>query len=132
MYENGAIVPTSFCTNLGDSTIAAESNPDLYERVNAACEKYRDSLVKHIPKYKYPNEVLTAAMLGYLSHHGERFVVHRDECVPISALDSQKKAGKAIYGKGLLLSEKAAAEKAAATAWPLSDREKKIIKDLGD
>ena len=48
----------------------------------------------------------------------------------------QKEMGKSIFGGGLLLSEKAAAEKAAAEKrdgkkWILSDREKKIVDDMG-
>ena len=48
------------------------------------------------------------------------------------SLDSQREAGKAIFGAGFFLSEKAAAEKAAAEeTWELSERELEIIKSLG-
>lgn len=43
----------------------------------------------------------------------------------IGALDSQKKAGKTIFGGGLPVSERA-----AATVWELSDREREIIREL--
>lgn len=54
----------------------------------------------------------------------------------IRCLDEQKTHGKAIYGSGFLLSESAAAEKAAAEKdnvkiWELSAREKRIIQQLG-
>ena len=67
--------------------------------------------------------------------------VSRSDCVPVSKLDAQSKSGKAIFGGGLLLSEKAAAEKAAAEKvaaekvaayiWQLSAREKAIVESLG-
>lgn len=53
-----------------------------------------------------------------------------DQSCAISSLDSQRDTKKAIYGKGYLVSEKAAAEKAAATRWTLSDRERAIIAKL--
>ena len=54
----------------------------------------------------------------------------------VRGLDSQKTHKKAIFGSGYLLSEKAAAEKAAAEKdnviiWELSERERNIIKSLG-
>ena len=41
-----------------------------------------------------------------------------------------KQDGKSIFGSGLLLCERAAAER-AAVRWELSDREKAIIQQLG-
>lgn len=48
----------------------------------------------------------------------------------ISKLDSQAPFGKAIFGTGLLLSNKAAAEKAAAHVWNLSEREIGLINKM--
>lgn len=48
----------------------------------------------------------------------------------IDALDSQRNAKKSIFGGGLLVSERLAAERAAATVWELSDREKEIVRQL--
>ena len=58
-------------------------------------------------------------------------MVYPDECYRISGLDSQKDDDKSLFGSGFLLSEKAAAEKAAAHRWPLSERELAIVKSLG-
>lgn len=55
----------------------------------------------------------------------------RKDAVLIRGLDSQAEFDKAIFGGGYLLSEKAAAEKAAATVWELSEREREIIASLG-
>ncbi len=130
-YENNATVGTSFVTNLEGPGIIAKSDPDLYKRVEAENDKNLKAMRRSLPKYSYPVNVCTAAMLSYLSKYGEVLKIARIECEVIEALDAQKNEGKAIYGKGLLISEKAAAEKAAATRWPLSEREKRIIEGLG-
>jgi len=143
-YENGAVVNTSFITNLDNAKVRAV--PELHETVEKAANEFRKELKKELPKYSYPNEVITASGIGQLSKYGVPFKVAPEECERISALDAQKEAGKAIYGCGFLISEKAAAEKAAAekaaaekaaaekaaaTVWQLSDREIEIVKRLG-
>lgn len=140
-YDNGAIVPTSFITNL-ESECVAKSSPSLYKTVTAANEKVLAGMHREIPKYEYPDEVVTAAMLSKYSKYGVEYGVKFTECKYISALDAQKEVGKAIYAGGLLVSnnkalekaaaEKAAAEKAAATKWGLSEREKDIVRRLNN
>ena len=88
-----------------------------------------------MPKYAYPDAVVTAAMLSKYSKYDVEYAVKFSECQYISELDAQKEAGKAIYAGGLLVNdekaaEKAAAEKAGAIVWELSEREKEIIKGL--
>ena len=124
-YENGAEVPTSFVTNL-DPDVVAESAPDLYAMVKEADAANRATVTKSLPAYEYPPEVVTSASLGYLAVHGTSFKVRRGECAFIRALDAQRDAGKAIFGGGLLLSERAAAERAAARRWSTSERERAI------
>lgn len=131
MYENGAKVPTAFLTNLAGGDIAVIADPNLAKAISEENDKNEKAQTREVPKYEYPVEVVTAAKLGYLSKYGQRLEILRKDCEVISALDSQKEQGKGVFGRALLLSEKAAAEKAAATAWPLSDREKAIIKSLG-
>lgn len=132
IYENGAKVKTSFLSNLfGDAAIIGE--PHIYEavkRINA------DNTVR-LPRYRYPGNVLTVSAVSYCVERGIGFSIGKKEIVRVSGLDAQRPHGKAIFGSGYLLSEKAAAEKAAAEKddiieWELSDREKKIIEDLGD
>ena len=109
--------------------------PDLTKKVEKASG---DSLPdKSMPKYTYPKQVITSAMLGYMSKHDTVFRVRKQDAHFIRELDSQKAEGQTIFGGGFLLSEKAAAEKAAAEkaaarVWELSDRERKIIEELGD
>jgi hypothetical protein len=139
-YENGAVVNTSFITNLDDAKVRAI--PELHETVEKAADEFRKELKRELPKYSYPNEVITASGVAQFSKYGVPFKVYPEECERISTLDAQKESGKSIFGGGFLISEKAAAEKAAAekaaaekaaaTVWQLSDREKQIVKSLGN
>ena len=153
-YENGAIVRTAFVTNLGGDIIA-ETAPELGKAIANAMAKIKAETVRTLPKYAYPDHVLTAAMLQRYAHYGITLTVRKGECAWTSKLDAQAAKGKAIFGSGLLLSdrlaaekaaaekaaaekaaaekaaaEKAAAEKAGAAVWELSDREKAIIAEL--
>ena len=123
-YENGAVVHTSFLTSLEGEGLRIRTAPTLYKAVDAANREWTKDLKKELPKYSYPDEVITAAMAARWCKYGVGFSATVDETAPCSALDAQKKEGKAIYGKGYLLSERAAAERAAATRWPLSERER--------
>ena len=135
-YENGAVVTTSFLTSLGDAKVTV--SPDLHDSVETASRAAlveRSKAPQKMPKYDYPDEVATASGLGYIASYGVSLEIMPDSCTPIRSLESQRAAGKAIYGGGLLLSsqsaaEKAAAEKAAATKWQLSDAEREIINGL--
>ena len=150
VFENGARIKTGFITNL-DSGIVAESCPELYRTIKAAVEETLKETKKEMPKYSYPVEVLTATNLQHLAHYGVRYTVRAEDCEFVRTLDAQRAHGKAIFGSGLLLSEKAAAEKAAAEkaaaekaaaekaaaekaaahAWELSGREREIVRKLG-
>lgn len=140
-YANGANVRTAFVTNLGDGDTVLQTAPSLGKAVNDAVQKIKEETTRSVPKYDYPDHVVTAAMLQKYSKYGVEFSVSRGECVRISSLDAQRGVGKAIFGAGLLLSdnaaerkaaaERAVAERAAATVWKLSDREKSIVLELG-
>lgn len=145
-YENGASVNTSFLTNM-EADIVVRTLPKLNEAVNAANEENLAKIRRHNPKYSYPSEVITAAMVSRWSGLGVDFSVRADECMKISALDAQKEEGSGIYGGGYLLSE-AAAEAAASAeinaaakaranvtegkVWTLSEREREIVASLGN
>lgn len=140
VYENGAVVNTSFVTSYGGDVIA-QSSSELTREINRVSAEIRARKVKQLPKYEYPNHVLTAAMMQKYARYGIDFQVNRGECAHIRSLDSQRTYGKKIYGTGLLLSdakakdraaaERAAAERAAAKVWTLSDREMEIVRGLG-
>ena len=124
LYKNGATVDTAFVTNLGDDFI--RSAPDLMDAIDAANDKNLASRRKPLPKYIYPDCVLTSAAVGYMCKHHTPFAVKRGDCAFIRKMDAQGDGG--IFGGGYLLSrsaaaERAAAERAAATVWNLSPRE---------
>ena len=138
-YENGARVATAFVTNLGDRDVVIETAPDLGEIIKEADARACGERRVELPKYEYPDNVLTAAMANSLAN--APFKVKRGECVFVRALDAQKGAGKALFGGGLLLSDSKAAEKKAAQerlaearafVWRLSERERAIIDGLGN
>lgn len=136
-YENGAKVRTSFLSNLfGDVRIMSDA--EMFARITSI-EK---SNYKPLPKYRYPPNLLTVSALQTLVSHGISLSFKKEQVHHCSALDSQKKYKKAIFGAGFLLSEKAAAEKAEAEKavaekiaaekknkieFELSEREKKSL-----
>lgn len=129
IYENGAEVPTSFVTNM--DTCLARTAPELYRMVDEASVKNAKAGKVSLPKYVYPDHIVTAAIAQRWCKYGVDWRLSASDCVRVSSLDAQKSAGKGIFGKGFLLSDTAAAERAAATRWPLSEREKEIIARLG-
>lgn len=100
IYENGASVNTSFVTSYGGDVVA-KTVPDLREIVDAKVDEIRDRETTDLPNYEYPDEVITAAMMGRWSKYGVEFEVRRSDCLPISKLDSQEESGAAIYGGGV-------------------------------
>jgi hypothetical protein len=145
IYENGASVNTSFLTNLECGGVRFRSAPKLQAMVQEGIDEFTRTLRKSLPKYSYPPHIITSSWVGALSRLGIEFSVPVAESEGISGLDSQKAAGKAIYGKGYIVSdrvkaerekaerEKAEREKAErekAERWELSERELQIIEKL--
>lgn len=142
IYENGANVKTSFISNLFDDVMVM-SDPFLYREL----ERINELKKVNLPRYKYPNSVLTISSMQWCVERGVSMQFKKEDLYHIGRLDSQKPHKKAIFGAGFLLSGKAAAEKAAAEKeaakkeaakkddiiiWELSEREKEIIKSLGE
>ena len=155
IYENGASVNTSFLTNLEPRDIRFRSAPKLYAMVQEGIDEFTRTPRKSLPKYSYPPHIITSSWVGRLSALGIEFSVPVAESEGISGLDSQKASGKAIFGKGYIVSdavvaerekaerekaerekakrEKAEREKAErekAERWSLSEREYAIINRL--
>ena len=110
----------------------AQTEPTLTKLVNAESARLQRETVRELPKYEYPDNIVTAAMLQKYSKYGIDYRIDRRDCEQIAKLDAQRPAGKAIFGGGLLLSDKkaaerAAAERAAAHVWELSTREREAI-----
>ena len=133
IYENGASVATSFVTNMDKYAVRIEA--DLRNRIEDKVEELRKQEITELPKYIYPSCVLTGAAYR-LAKYGQTLRIRHSDCVAIGAMDSQKKYKKTVFGGGLLLSERAAAERAAAElakayTWEVSDREQAIIDQMG-
>ena len=152
-YENGAVVNTSFISNLFPG-VAVMTATGLLQAINDAQARG----VPTLPKYCYPANVLTISKLDRLNKQGIEFQVMDTQCRLIKRLESQRPAGKTIYDSGYLISDGKAAElkaaelkaaelkaaelkaaelkaaelKAAqeATEWPLSSYERGIINEL--
>lgn len=135
-YANGAGVNTSFVSNLfGD--VRLWCCHELYRAVKDVNDQLLQEKKVNLPKYVYPNNVTSAALLNKIAK-GADLKIMKNDCYQISQLQSQKRRGKTIFGNGFLLSDKAAADKAAAEraagesiVWELSESEKRIIKQLG-
>ena len=144
-YANGARVNTGFVTNMGHDFI--RTAPELKKVVEVASAKARKESIAKLPRYQYPDAVISPALLGKICNVD--FRLQRNECSFIRSLESQRAQKKTIFGSGFLISELRAAELRAAElraaelraaelraaedviVWSLSDTEKQIIDSLG-
>ena len=135
-YHNGAQVNTAFVTSYGDN--AVEIVPDLGDAIKAAQCKGRT--IKRTV-YQYPPNLLTTQGALALARHGVPYALPRREAVFVRALDAMRAEKKEAFGGALLISDQAAARKAAAEqtfstpdaaakAWELSACERQIIEEL--
>lgn len=133
VYENGAKVPTSFVSSFGENIV--ESAPNLYELISEVQEQDKKP---GLPKYSYPDELLTVSDLNKMCKAGIEFCVK--DGVHIRALDSQKELKKQIFGSGFLVSrEKAELKKSElkkaerkAIMFELSEKERQIVGKLSE
>lgn len=141
-YENGADVNTSFATNL-EPDLIVRTAPALSDAIRQANDANLPEEKKQLPKYSYPPEVITSAIVARWCSHGVDFRLRREDAARIYALDAQLPEGKSIFGSGLLLSDNATRDAEAAHAavvkaeslanknWELSERERGIVANLG-
>lgn len=134
-YANGAKISTSYVTNIESEArlIVSGTLSDMIKAAEKQAKAEKDEWRPSV--YVYPETVTSAALLQKISCRGGGvdLRIGKDECQFIRRMDSQAAKGKTIFGNGWLLSESAAAAAARANAieWELSDREKEIIKRLG-
>lgn len=136
IYDNGAKVKTSFATDMGGTKIHVSG--ELNRKIREAQERTKRERTAELPKYAYPPNVCSAALLGKIAERGIDLRIRAEDAHFIRALDAQRAAGKTIFGAGFLLSDRAAAERAAAERaaevgafeWKLSDRERAIIDEM--
>ncbi len=99
VYDNGAVVSTSFVTSFGDDVVM-QSAPELRKIINNVVEELKITEKRKLPKYEYPDHVLTAAMVGKYSRYGIDFKIARTDCVRVRELDGQKEYKKQFTGVG--------------------------------
>lgn len=143
-YENGANVATSFITNLENPDVQIYGSKTLYDAVKNANDINVKSMTKQLPKYQYPNNVVTISRIAKISKYID-VKIPRSQLHFVRVLDGQKKYKKTIYGSGFLCSDEIEQEIKAKEIkakemnidesefyWQLSDREKEIIKNLDE
>ena len=87
IYENGANVRTSFITNL--DTWQLRTAPELTREVTRISRELASQGRKELPKYVYPDAVITAARCQWMSEHGVDYRLGKEDAVFISTLDAQ-------------------------------------------
>ena len=132
VYENGAVVNTSFITNMmGDLVCCSE--PELHKMIKEAVEQTQKDKKKTLNKLSFPDCVLRATHLHSMSNAGVEFRVSKKDGRVINNVGNGRD-----YGKSVLLSDKLAAQKLAAqklAAKPtkrlqLSEANKRIMEEL--
>ena len=109
-YDNGALVRTSFTTNI-IKDYRLMTAPKLAEDIRKASKKP----TKGQPIiYEYPDNLITLALLGKLNQRGIDFSVRKDECAEVTNIDALRRVKRSLFCGGFLLNERAAAERAAA------------------
>lgn len=145
-YHNGAKVATSYISNLWDD-LGVWVCADLGRRIKHAQEASKK--VQELPKYSYPANVVTSAMLGTLaSRGGELKILKKHIGRKFDGLQSQKRCGKGAFGGCRLISDSAvqnlreaeieAIERKAneqknkqdVISWELSEAERLVIESL--
>ena len=136
-FSNGALVKCNFASNLyGDAIV---TTAPLLGDMLKDCPSQQAPL--KLPKYKYPDEVLSVSQLQSLARGGEPFTVRRSESQIIRDLDGHPKKG-GLFGDHLLIAPPLARAKEAALARAradllraipveLSKREQRIVNSLG-
>lgn len=98
-YENGARVKTSFVTSYSGG-IVAQTSPDLTKAINRENDRLIKANRKELPKYDYPMNVITAAMMQRYARYGVDLKILADDCIQVGSLDAQKRDGKVFLGPG--------------------------------
>lgn len=103
IYENGALVNTSFVTNMMGNLLCITA-PELNEKINEANMKRKLS-IGWIPqkKYAFPKSVLRASTLNSMTRRGIHFSVSANEG-SISSKVTTEHGGE--YGKSIILCDR--------------------------
>lgn len=137
VFDNGAKVICNFASNIFGDTLVMTA-PRLAELIEACPSQ---NVKAGLPKYGYPDEVLSVSDMQTICNGGVDFSVGRCEAEIIGNLDNHPQR-RGLFGNHFLLSSAKAAAKAAARAKArakatkvipieLSAREMKIVEGLG-
>ena len=135
-YENGAVVNTSFITNMDDEHNAIV----IDEGLNKAVADAQPNNATTLTAYNRPANCLTVMDFQRFAYCGDSLTVKHDQVNFITNIDALRDIGKGLYGGGFLVSdkvaEKAKAEKAKAekakTPLELSPAELEIVEKLNE
>jgi len=119
VYENGAKIPTSFVTNLGEYRVDTAPRLQLAVREAQANAKAK---AKPLPKYEWPEYTLRSTELDAATSAGIRFTLRANECVFVRAV-----GGKQVFGGAYLIAK----AKAKAVKIKLSPSELESVQALG-
>lgn len=127
-YANGAIVNTSFVSNLfGDVRVWACH--ELYQRIKRVNDRCVKEKKVRPPVFDYPGNVTSAAILSRLPKHGVSIKIKKQECRYISALDSQKRVSKGISAAAFCyLTERRQRKRRRRKCWRRTSSRKKRCK----
>lgn len=112
VYANGACVNTAFVTSF-EPGCAVRTAAELSRRLRDKVAELRGRGKKRVRRYDFPPQLLRAAAMSRLASLGVDFRVSADDCVFVSRLDAMPKGG-GVFGGGLLVPDRVAAEYAAA------------------
>lgn len=121
-YENGAKVWTGFITNL-PSEFRIWLSPELSEAVELA--QLQEDKSKR--GFVYPENIVTSATLQTIVKRKVELKIRKVSCHYIKDSESARRQGRGLFGGGFMLSERAAAERAAATKLTLTPKERALI-----
>ena len=128
-FENGAKVKCNFASNLYGDTLVMTA--PLLNHLITSCKSQATKV--NLPKYGYPEELLSISDMQTICKGGIEFAVSRKDGQVVRDMDRHPKGG-GLFGDHFLLSAaKAAAKASAINIIPieLSPREKRIVERLG-
>lgn len=132
VYENGAVVSTSFVTNMMGDLVCC-SAPELYRMIKEAVDKTNNGKKKTLNKLSFPDCVLRATHLHSMSNAGVEFRVSKKDGRVTGNTCNVKDYGNSVLLSDKLTAQKLAAQKLAARPiqkLQLSETSKRIIAEL--
>ena len=139
LFHNKAFIRMNFATNLLPDMMVVTA-PTLTEALENLPSQNQKS---ELPKYRYPENVISTSMLQTIANGGIEIGIPRAASITIGGLDNHPKGKSALFGDHILAAQaaakataqaaaKATAQAAARIPIPLSEREIKIISTLED